>query len=313
MLRKGDLSVMIVDDMEGISGIDNYLQIMYGYKEFEEFGRVQITEDVNAAIRGLRTAGATDVRIADWHGSGGPSANIIPERLEKNVKLFQDPDFEKRLSNAASGPVKASVFIGFHAMADTRDGFLSHTITLEPRVKVNDRPVGETYLTALALSEYDIPVIMATGDQALVREASSFLPGIEAVQVKTTSNRRTTNCLPLAEARKLIEDAATRALSRRSEFKPIRIKKPIKVEISYPIKDYADLAEVIPKASRASEKAVSYVADSWAEANRFIRTANSLATQLRMRSLMEELNKLEKVQEISRNVRDKRMAEWAYQ
>ncbi len=65
-----ELKVVIIDDMEGVSGIDDWHQILYGCEEFEEFGRAQVTEDVNAAIRGLRKAGATEIRVIDYHGSG---------------------------------------------------------------------------------------------------------------------------------------------------------------------------------------------------------------------------------------------------
>ena len=75
---------------------------------------------------------------------------------------------------------------------------------------------------------------MATGDQALVREASAFLPGIETVQVKTSLDCRTTDCYPLLEARRQIENAAERALSRISKFKPVHVTKPIKTDVSLP-------------------------------------------------------------------------------
>lgn len=308
-----DLNVVIVDDMEGISGIYDWHQILYGYEEFEEFGRIQITEDVNAAIRGLRDAGAIEIRVIDAHGSGGPSKNIIPEKLEMGVKLFQEPDFLSRFKNALDETVSAAVLIGFHAMADTKDGFLSHTITFEPRIKINGKLVGETALAAITVAEYDISVIMASGDQALVREASALLPGIETVQVKTSTDRRTTECLPLSEARRLIEEAAVRALSRIDEFKPLEIKKPINVEISYSTKEHADLAGIIPRCRRSNSTTISYIAEDWMEANSFIMTANSLATQLRMRPLMQELSKLEKFKEISKDYNKKLLEEWASQ
>jgi len=312
-LDNNDLKVVIVDDMEGISGIDVWRQIIHGFKEFEEFGRIQITEDVNAAVRGLRASGATDIRVVDWHGSGGPSKNIIPEKLEKGVELHHEKNFDDRLKNAVDETVAAAVFIGFHAMAETKDGFISHTITLEPRLKINGKLIGETAYNAIRLSEYGIPVIMVTGDQALVREAQESLPGIEAVQVKTSKNRSTTECLPTSEARKLIEEAAARALTRRNEFNPIEIERPITVDVSYPTKKHADQASVIPRSIRSDEKTVSYVAEDWTEANRFIEAANSLATQLRMRPLLQELSKLDKFEEITKNYREKLFEEWVSQ
>jgi len=290
--RRESLKVLIVNDIEGISGIENVRQIHYGSKEFEE-GKILATEDVNAAVRGLKAAGATEIRVADSHGSGGPNKNIIPEKLERDVKLFQEGPVYKRLKEAADKSIDAAVFLGFHAMADTKDGFLRHTITLEPRIRINGKPVGETAIDAYALAEYDIPVIMVTGDQALVREASTFLLGIETVQVKTSHDCKTTNCLPLSEARRLIEASAERALSRIGGFRPIRIAKPIAIDVSFPRKEQTDLCETIPRAKRNGEKTISYIADDWDEAYSFVRTAIRLAGQYAIGALEEKLSKLE--------------------
>ena len=286
------LKVLIVNDIEGISGIDNVRQIQYGSKEFEE-GRIQVTEDVNAAIRGLRAGGATEIRVVDSHGSGGPNKNIIPEKLERDIVLFQEGPVYKRLKKAADKSIDAAVFVGFHAMADTKDGFLRHTITLEPRISISSRPVGETAIDAYALAEYGIPVIMVTGDQALVREASTFLPGIETAQVKTSLDCRTTNCIPLSEARRLILATAKRALSRVDESMPVQITKPIEVDVSFPRKEQTDLCETIPRAKRKGEHTISYIAEDWDEAYSFVRTTIRLAGQYAIGALEEKLSKLE--------------------
>ncbi len=286
------LKILIVNDIEGISGIDNVHQIHYGSKQFDE-GRIQVTEDVNAAVRGLRAAGATEIRVADSHGSGGPNKNIILEKLERNVKLFQEGPVYKRLKEATDESVDAAVFIGFHAMADTKDGFLRHTITLDPRIKMNGKPVGETAIDAYMLAEYGIPVIMVTGDQALIKEASMFLPAIETAQVKTSVDCRTTNCLPLPKARRLIEATAEHALSRIDDFRPMRIAKPVTTEVSFPRKEQADLCQIIPKAKRNGEKAISYIAEDWCEAYSYIRTTISLAGQYAIAALEKKLSKLD--------------------
>jgi D-amino peptidase len=252
-----------------------------------------VTEDVNAAVRGLRAAGATEIRVADSHGSGGPNKNIIPEKLERDVKLFQEGPVHKRLKEAADKSIDAAVFIGFHAMADTKDGFLRHTITLDPRIRINGKPAGETAIDAYSLAEYGIPVIMVTGDQALIREASAFLPEIEMVQVKTSLDCKTTNCLPPPEARRLIEATAKRALSRIDEFRPVRIVKPIEMDVSFSRKEQTDLCETIPRAQRKGENTLSYIAENWDEAYSFVRTTIRLAGQYAIGAFEEKLSKLE--------------------
>jgi D-amino peptidase len=306
---RSNFSILIVNDIEGISGIDNVRMIRYGFKEFEE-GRIRVTEDVNAAIRGLRAAGATQILIADSHGSGGPNKNIIPEKLERNVKLFQEGSVYKRLKEAVDESVDAAVFIGFHAMADTEDGFLRHTITLEPRIRINGKPIGETAIDAYTLAEYGIPVIMVTGDQALTREALTLLPGIEAVQVKTSSDCKTTKCLPLPEARGLIETAAKRALSRINEFSPVQIAKPIKTDVSFLRREQIDLCETIPRSKRKGENTISYTAEDWEEAYNFMRTTINLAGQFAIGVLEEKLSKLEGFNRTVQEWQENLVSEW---
>ncbi|MFQ5832607.1 MAG: M55 family metallopeptidase [Candidatus Thorarchaeota archaeon] len=289
---KETLKVVIVNDLEGISGIDHWHQLLHGFEEFEEVGRTEVTEDVNAAIRGLRAAGATEIRVADSHGSGGPNKNIIPERLEEGVKLYQEQSIPDRMTEAVDETVDAAVLIGFHAMADTKDGLFRHTITIGPRIEVNGRPVGETALDAYILAEYGIPVIMATGDQALVREALEFLPGIETVQVKTSTDSKTTDCLPLSEARKLIEEAAERALSKLDEFSPVQVSKPVRIDVTFPKKEQVVLCENIPGAEKSAEMTISYTADEWDEAYKFIRTCVGFAGQFLNSKLVEKLRAL---------------------
>lgn len=299
--------------MEGISGIDDWHQIFAGCREYEEFGRIQVTEDVNATIRGLRRAGATDVRVVDYHGSGGPSCNVIAEKLEKGAKLFQGPDLPQRLNDAADKSVTAAVFVGFHAMTDTRDGFLRHTINMDPRIRMNGRPVGETAINAYALAEYGISVVMVTGDQAVVREAKALIAGVETAQVKTSVDSRTTKCLPPLKARNLIESMAEKALSMTEKIEPVRIAKPVRTDVSFPNTEQVDLCETIPKANRTAKKTISYTADHWDETDKFVKTCLSLANEFHIQTLVSMLGKLDGSDKISFEWAENRINRWLSQ
>ena len=149
-----------------------------------------------------------------------------------------------------------------------------------------------------------------TGDEALVREASAFLPGIETVQVKTSVDCKTTECLPSGKARRLIETVAERALSRIDEFRPAQIVKPVKIDISFPNKEQADLCKIIPKATKSAEKTVSYTAENWDDADRFVMTTLSLANDFHTRTLVGKLSKLEGSSEVSFEWAENRINEW---
>jgi D-amino peptidase len=181
---------------------------------------------------------------------------------------------------------------------------------MDARIRINGTPVGETAINAYALAEYEVPVIMVSGDQALVKEASAFLPGCETAQVKTSLDCKTTKCLPLPKARRLIERAAERALLRIDEFKSVRVTKPIKIDVSFPEKEQIDLSEIIPKARRTSEKTISYAAESWKEADRFVMTTLSLANEFHTRTLVEKLSRLEGSDKVSFKWAENRIRRW---
>jgi D-amino peptidase len=151
---------------------------------------------------------------------------------------------------------------------------------------------------------------MVTGDQALIREASTFLPGIETVQLKTSLDCKTTNCLRLSEARRLIEATAERALSRIDEFRPARIAKPIATDVSFPRKEQTDLCETIPRAKRNGEKTISYIAEDWDEAYNFVRTTIRLAGQYAIGALEEKLSKLEGFDKAVQEWEEDLISEW---
>ena len=81
------MRVLIMCDMEGVSGIVVWEQVGGGADMFEE-GRKLYTEEINAAVRGAKAAGATQIVVVDCHGAGkGWTFNsLIPEML--------DPDCE---------------------------------------------------------------------------------------------------------------------------------------------------------------------------------------------------------------------------
>src|SRR5207244_28312 len=77
------MRVHVISDMEGVGGIVKYDQTTAGKPMYEE-GRKLYTQEINAAVRGAKTAGATEIVVMDCHGAGeGYSFNsLIPEDLD---------------------------------------------------------------------------------------------------------------------------------------------------------------------------------------------------------------------------------------
>ena len=57
-------------DMEGVSGIVTWQQVNGSPDPMYQEGRRLYTEEINAAVRGAKAAGATEVVAVDCHGAG---------------------------------------------------------------------------------------------------------------------------------------------------------------------------------------------------------------------------------------------------
>src|SRR6478735_7570716 len=136
--------------MEGVGGIVKSDQTNVGRPMFEE-GRKLYTGEINAAVRGARAGGATEIVVMDCHGAGkGWSFNsLLPEELDEGCEFVVQKAWTEYTGVLEDG-CDAALFIGMHAMAGTSDGFMSHTVsgTQWRSVWFNGTEVGETGINA---------------------------------------------------------------------------------------------------------------------------------------------------------------------
>src|ERR671922_122490 len=86
------MRVHIISDMEGVSGIVRWEQVSGGEAMYEE-GRRLYTEEINAAVRGAKAGGGTEIVVMDCHGAGrGWDFNSpIPEQLDpRRIRVAAD-------------------------------------------------------------------------------------------------------------------------------------------------------------------------------------------------------------------------------
>jgi D-amino peptidase len=130
---------------------------------------------------------------------------------------------------------------------------------------INDRAFGESGLNGAVCGHFNVPVIMASGDQTLCAEVRDFFGNqIETAQVKKAVSRMAAECLPPSETSLLIEEVAKRAvinLKSGKAPKPFKVSAPIKMIIEFEQSEMADKASYLPGAKRAADRRVEYTAD----------------------------------------------------
>ncbi|MGC9346550.1 MAG: M55 family metallopeptidase [Anaerolineae bacterium] len=278
------VKILIWLDVEGISGVEtNEMLHGSGFAETREL----VTQDLLAAVRGVRRVdpGAT-IHVFDVHGKGG---NLVASKLPADVRIFGDGWMAIFLEMVRSGTLRdydGALLLGQHAATGTVDGFTPHTNTIFTALRVNGRLAGEAPQFAWLFGHFGVPVLLVTGDDAVVREVEALLPGITALVVKQALSRAQARSLPLADAHEKIERIAEKGMRERGRRKPYRLEPPIDVELLLATEDMAEMASRFPSLTRRGPKSVGTVVDDfpagWLAYNvgRFVARVHILEEQL---------------------------------
>jgi D-amino peptidase len=232
--------VHIISDMEGVAGIVKWQQTTGGEKPYDE-GRVLYTEEINAAVRGAKAAGATEIVVMDCHGAGGAYDfnSLVPELLDPACEYVVQQEWTEYTAFLESG-CDAALFIGMHAMAGTADGVLSHTVSGQAwrNLRFNGTLVGETGINAALCGHWGVPVLLVTGDRAVCVEGRELLgDGLTTVEVKEGLGRFSARMKTPQQARGLIEECARQALSDLSAVPPYDPGRPCEIAIDFTTPD----------------------------------------------------------------------------
>ncbi len=231
------MRVLIMTDMEGVSGIVVWEQVNGGAPLYEE-GRRLYTEEINAAVRGARAGGADEIVVVDCHGAGGGWTfnSLVPELLDPGCDWVAHHAWSRYTELLEAG-CDAVLLVGMHARAGTPDGVLCHTIstTTWRNLYFNETAVGEVGINAALCGHFGAPVLLVTGDEATCRESQGLLgPQLHTVAVKHGLSRYSPRQIPPVRARALIEAGARRALEQRPPVAPYVPGRPttIRIELS---------------------------------------------------------------------------------
>jgi D-amino peptidase len=228
--------VHIISDIEGVAGIVKWAQTGGDQTLYHE-GRKLYTEEINAAVRGAKAGGATEIVVMDCHGAGGDYTfnSLLPAELDPDCEFVIQNEWTEYTEFLEEG-CDAALFVGMHAMAGTPDGVLSHTVSGQAwqNLTFNGTLVGETGINAALCGHWGCPVLLVTGDRAVCREATALLgDGLTSVEVKVGLGRFSARNIPAVRARELIEDGAKRALEDLKAVQPYDPGRPCEIEIEF--------------------------------------------------------------------------------
>src|SRR5260370_39726658 len=164
-----------MSDIEGVAGIVKWAQTGGDQTLYHE-ARKLYTEEINAAVRGAKAAGAKEILVMDCHGAGGDYTfnSLIADKLDQDCEFVVQSEWTEYTAFLEAG-CDAALLIGMHAMAGTPDGVLSHTVSGQAwqNRRFNGTLVGETGINAALCGHWNGPVARVTRDRPVCRHAAA--------------------------------------------------------------------------------------------------------------------------------------------
>jgi D-amino peptidase len=269
------LKVYISADMEGITGVASADQL--GPTSFE-YGRARewMTAEVLAAIQGAREAGATEFVVSDSHGNG---QSLLIDKFPSDVPIHIVRSFPRPLGmmEGIDSSFAAVIFIGYHASTSSTTGVRAHTMSsaLLTRISLNGTSMSEAGVNAAIAAHFGVPVVMITGDDAIVDETRQRLGTIEGVAVKHAIGFHSTSTLTPEVAQGLIRQRAKTAVEHRGQMKPYAMARPVSVEVAFKNYRPVELLGYLPNIQRIDSHTVRFSARDMIEASKFLEFVTS--------------------------------------
>lgn len=232
--------IYIMTDLEGVAGVLDHDNWCRPGSLYNDLAKSFLTEEVNAAADGFLRGGATEILVADGHGSGG----INPAQLDPRVELLRGWGSGYPLGLEEGWDALA--YVGQHAKSRTECAHLAHTQAFSYLdLSLNGRSIGEFGQLVYCASELGIPTIFGSGDLAFTQEAAALVPGIETVAIKRGTRPGRGDELAAAaygkknlgavhkqprKVRDMIQAGATRALDRAEakDFGLVPVQGPLR-------------------------------------------------------------------------------------
>ena len=270
--------IYISADMEGVVGVVTGEQLGptgFEYARFREF----MTQEVNAAIEGAMAGGATHIVISDSHGNG---QNLLIEKLPRHVWVVRSWPRPLGMMQGIDESFAGAMFIGYHTGTTNLQGVRAHTLSSArlTDVRLKDVSVSEAGLNAAIAGHFNVPIIMVSGDDAVVKETTALLGNIEGAIVKYASGFHSAKTMTPEASYQLIREKAQRAVSRIREFKPYKLTAPIDLNVSFKNYRPAEVLSYLSIVERTDAHSVRFVGKDMIEISKFLTFINTYELSL---------------------------------
>jgi len=262
------LKIYISADMEGVVGAVTSEQLGpqgFEYGRFREF----MTQEVNAAIEAAFAAGATEIVVSDSHGNG---QNLLIEKLPKNILLVRAWPRPLMMMQGIDETFAGAIFLGYHTATTNAQGVRAHTISSArlADVRLKGVSVSEAGLNAAIAGHFNVPVIMISGDEAVVKETQALLGNVEGAVVKWASGFHSAKTLMPEAAYQLIREKVKKAIGRINDFKPYKLAPPIQLDVRFKNYRPSEVLSYLSIVERTDAHSIRFTGKDMIEVSKFL-------------------------------------------
>jgi D-amino peptidase len=262
------LKIYISADMEGVVGVVTNEQLGpqgFEYARFREF----MTQEVNAAIEGAVAAGASEIVVSDSHGNG---QNLLIEKLPQDILLVRASPRPLMMMQGIDETFAGAIFIGYHSATTNPEGVRAHTLSSArlADVRLKGVSVSEAGLNAAIAGHFNVPVIMISGDDVVVKETKTLLGDVEGAVVKWALGFHSAKTMMPTASYNLIRDTAKKAVGRIKDFKPYKLAAPIQLDVRFKNYRPSELLSYLSIVERTDAHSIRFNGKDMVEVSKFL-------------------------------------------
>ncbi len=266
-------------DMEGVAGVTTKEQLVVGGFEYQE-ARQWMTDEIIAVCNAAFHSGIEEVVVADSHSNG---QNILIDQLPENVQLIRSwPRPLGMMQGVDEGNYSGAVFLGYHGGAHVAGAALAHTVSLSIlELSVNGEAWSEAELSASIAGYFDVPVIMATGDDVFVEKVCPKFKGIETVITRESYSALSGKSISPKTSQQLLAKALSNALSRIDDdcYQSFNVTQPLDVQVRFNSVFLVETLILLKHVSRVDSHTIRVQCDDVTDIARFLSFLSSMESQ----------------------------------
>ena len=267
-MAQEELKIYISADMEGVVGVVTGDQLGPSGFEYQRF-RAFMTEEVNTAIEAAFEAGATEVVVSGSHGNG---ENLLLEELPDNVVVVRSWPRPLSMMQGIDETFDGAIFLGYHTSTTNTRGVRAHTLSSArlTAVRLNGQPMAEAGINAAIAGHFGVPILMVSGDDAIIEETTALLGDVEGAVVKWALGFHSAKTLTPEAAYPVIREKVKAAIARIDDFKPYRFDGPIELEVSFKNYRPVEVLAYLPIVERVDAHTIRFVGKDMVEISKFL-------------------------------------------